>query len=508
VPKFLPDEHIFSWISRLAARYDMDAPALLQEVTRGEGISRGEISLALDKPSVEFALETLAKRSGADSQILRLMLPSDRAQPLVDAADQPEAAAWCRGWSGWCPDCARDDITERGEVFGRRAWYSRQYLVCERHQTLLTDHCPRCARQTVEPKPVGGRLRLVCRVCAAPIEGHPQREHLALDSLSVLHLGGTAREHLIAFQADLCRALAGADCNGPWRYGSSAAEFIGVVVDLCLAFVGPPLGNWRSKTLALSGMGVSEGAAGLAAAASVLSWLNGIDIGVYYTASFPVPGIFPLRLAELLRHMSYAERVWLHSRREGKDDRLWREWQRTGATFVPSGGITGEPMAAWSVMMLTSMRAKEFIRAQRSSRVRRSHRRTTPKSIVAGLIHTMGLELAGRDVPQPVTREHPVSGHAYTTMIEADVNALVQCTLRECGDEPVQAVLHRPCRYARLHPGENPPAGYEIVHYLQGRRRRTLLAALIRASLLDARSPQEERGLTLEPDEFYLRNLR
>lgn len=510
VPAPLPDEHLLSWTSRLAARYGMAAPELLAALTLHSGALRHPAPTELDEHSVKPFLGVLAKRSGVQLQALWRLLPANTEAASKRAADRPGEAAWYRGWVGWCPDCAREDISAHGEVFGRAAWYSRHYLICERHHKLLTDHCPRCMRQTVKPTATAGRLRLVCRSCAIPIDEHPKGEHLALDSLSVMAFDSISLERLITFQADLHRALTGAECQGPWRYGSSADDFIDAATDLCTAFAGPPLQE-RGSSRNLSGLSVSDGAAGFAAAASVLTWLNSVDIGVRYISNSPVLSLFPLRLHEFLKHLSYAERVWLRFRRRSRDDRLWRELSQTCAPFVPAGGFTGETMTARSVMLLTNLRGKEFIRNKQVPRSQQSCRNTAsrpPTSIVESLIRTFKQELAGPKMYGLTgKRESSTTPGRYAAMMEADISALIEHTRHQLGNEPIHAVLHRPAGRGPLHPSGCPPKGHEIIHYLQGRRRRTMHAALVRLSILDARAPPRPGGRTLDSDDAYLRGL-
>ncbi|MFC0387840.1 TniQ family protein [Muricoccus vinaceus] len=503
-------EHLLSWVDRLAARYGMTSSEFLAALSRKVGTTKSPIPDRLGEQTVEPFLKVLAERSGVELQMLCQMLPANQNGTLRGAAGRSKEVEWYRGWIGWCQACTREDVGACGEVFGRTAWYSRHHLICERHRRFLTDHCPQCIRQTVEPLPISGRLRLVCRSCAFPIDGLQEREHVALDSLSILYLGDATLEHLTAFQVDLDRALAGLDCCGPWQYGSSAADFIDAATDLCMAFAGPPL-QTAGDSRVLTGLSVSDGAAGFAAAASLLAWLNGVDIGVRYKSIHPALSLSPLRLEEFLKHLSYAERVWLRSRRIGRDDRLWRELSRTCAPFVPCGGFTGQRMTPWSVLLLSDLRGKEFIR---SRPLLRNHQRPpkgaprSPTAIVESLIGTLRQELASQNVPGfGGGRKRTITPGRYAAMVETDISALVQHTRRQLGDEPAHAVLHPPPGHSLLHPSGWPPEGHEFIHYLQGRRRRTMRAALVRLSLLVAREPSRGKVPALDPDEIYLRSI-
>ena len=510
VPDPLPGEHLLSWIGRLAARYGMAAREFLTAIAKQSHAVPCSAPTELDEFNVEPFLGELSRRSGIQLQVLQRSLPMVQNLAWKGLGSHPEQMAWYRGWVAWCPVCVQEDISARGEVFGRADWYSRHCVICLQHRRLLTDHCPRCMRQTVGPMPASGRLRLICRSCAIPVDSHRVAEHVALDSLSVLYLSSAACERLAEFQVDLTRAVSGVECYGPWRYGSSPAEFLDAAADLCMAFAGPPLTH-RQNSQPLYGLGVSDGAAGFAAAASVLASLNGVDIGVRYTSHSPILSSFPLRLGELLKHLSYAERVWLRLRRMKKHDRLWCELSCACAPFVPSGGFTGESMTPQSVLFLTNLRGKEFIKDKPTFSGRQRQCQMileSPHMMVEGLMFALGKELVSHDVPQ-FGRKRTVSltRRRSADAVERHVTALIAYTQSQIGDKLIHTVLHQPSMQRSLSPSGRFPEGHELIYYLQGRRRRSLCAALVRLSLLNAWQPSEINDPQLDADEVYLRSL-
>ena len=237
-PPPLPDETISSWLTRIAARYDLSADGLLQHLRPGER----------DVSGLRHTLNYQADRR-VEAAIAQAL---DRPARIVAMHRLPMAAANPRSWwqrrnPAWCPVCVAEDVAIRGEVHGRRDWELGCTLMCARHRCLLLAKCPLCCG-TVAWQPVKGRLRIWCRACRGYADSAVQPDRIPFWPYGTLaqqrsgravRLSRGAAALLLDLQADLRRAITGERPQGPWARSLGRTRLADVLSKLTFVMLGP-----------------------------------------------------------------------------------------------------------------------------------------------------------------------------------------------------------------------------------------------------------------------------
>lgn len=237
-PRSLPGEAIRSWVSRIAARYDLEPSELVAQLQDGDGVECSRL-WALDWQH-DAELETLLGRASRleEAQIRNL-------RPL--SGGWPDPAGWHRWVLAWCPACVRDDIGRYGETYERAAWRLGFYAVCPRHHAILVTACPGCSSYQARFGRWAGRQRLICDFCRAPVEAAgatataKQQPGEVAPSYDVV-LGTAA----FALQADLLRAAAGAPPTSPFWPAVPDGSCAPIVRNLAALLLRPRWHNPRS----------------------------------------------------------------------------------------------------------------------------------------------------------------------------------------------------------------------------------------------------------------------
>lgn len=232
VPRPHDDEALSSWIGRIAARYDLEADNLLTHVT---GWNRSTVGAAerLDyhkNAGLEVALAQATSVAPETISMLRI------------AGEDGSASSWHRTTVVWCPDCVRDDLSTRREVYGRAIWRLGCCVLCPQHQVLLEDACRRC---TFEGKCgfycSDGFHGLACRICTRPVgpvrgwQAEEQR-HEYIGAFGIC-ITPSLNRLVLALQRDLQAALGGAKLKRSWGFTRSAQALLSAILDLTLCLV-------------------------------------------------------------------------------------------------------------------------------------------------------------------------------------------------------------------------------------------------------------------------------
>jgi hypothetical protein len=466
VPDIKEDEHIWSWIDRLAARYGSTSVSFL-----GYLLPENWNSLCKSaSEQVAILLNCLAEWTGVDRTRLECIRFTTSG-----------GSTWCRGWTAWCAACVRDDVRSSGEIFGRQIWSAHYQIVCDIHLVPLTDRCPLCMQRTVKPTPVAGRLRLFCSSCSTLVDNRVASDS-GLSLLSLLVLSKASLKHLCCFQRDLRHALDNSGCQNVWSLGSDA-QFVEVVTDLSAAFIGPPLDGRPSDTAFSSVGGVADTIAGLAAAASVVAAMNGNDIDIRYVSAKPALELLPLGLDVFLQHIGYVERVWLIEQRRDLLDWLYHAMMQGDPIIIPNSIYTGvaiNPRGA--VRRLTTQGEKFAERRLDASKQTGLHHDTQ----LADEILQEAESIFMRKKSQP----NQPSGLKYSDRrkslkLDTLANSVVIKSKHAHAGEPLTSALSRALKIEQQGEiSQSHERHYgEIVEYLHGRTRRLILMALMRSRL-------------------------
>ena len=237
-PPLLPDEALSSWLARIAARYDLDAHALVRHLLPTQ-TDITDVVRCFDRRATAPLEAALAEATGEPASGMA-------AHRLAGMTTNPQAA-WPRVHPAWCPLCVVDDVAAFGEVHSRPAWGWGGVLLCARHQCLLTSACPQCW-QRAGYHPMHGRLRLWCWHCEAAVDtalapsqvafwphGNPQQRR----SCTAVSLSSKARPLLFRVQTDLIGMLAGASPRGPWARSLPVSRVFDVLRKLAFVMLGP-----------------------------------------------------------------------------------------------------------------------------------------------------------------------------------------------------------------------------------------------------------------------------
>ncbi|WP_245624572.1 hypothetical protein [Belnapia moabensis] len=320
-----------------------------------------------------------------------------------------------------------------------------------------------------------------------------------LDGLSLLTFGPGAFGQLRQFQLELTDALNGSMPQGPWSLGESPAEFVDTVTDLCASYVGPPVEN-VNRPVDLSRYNTRDVAGGLASAASVLALLDGTDIGIQYFSPLTALSGRPLGLADFLSHMSVAEMAWLRNRQHGKASVLsHRLHDFAGPVQYRISTLTGLPMGPSGWRM--------------ASAAMRGRYAQTKNSLQHNLKQCNGMEATPIQVAEELLNILELENTISHTRFGYSNKGDREDALRRCSSRLEESLTDlKTSTSGRLSSREEFDAlraklgeRLAIIHYLQGRKRRTILAALARVASLGANA-SETRALATN-DEAFVRNL-
>jgi hypothetical protein len=247
-PRPLPGEGVLSWVSRVAARYDLAGSELIAGLRGGDGVRSARMACLdwREDPELEALLARATRLDRARIGAMRL---------VSEASVNP--AVWRRRGLAWCPDCVRADVARHGETYGRAAWRLGCCVVCPLHRFFLVEVCTACGWGRCHLQARRSRQRLVCEVCARAIDALPQefaQEQVTGDRTGWCGLvwGPAPLELALAMQAALLAALAGATPALARRCGVSAGGFIALVSDLVHAVIGSA---WLDGNLAAAPAG-------------------------------------------------------------------------------------------------------------------------------------------------------------------------------------------------------------------------------------------------------------
>jgi hypothetical protein len=224
-------EAVSSWISRIGARYDIVADALVEHVLDRPSCAVGAASKLNYQaaPELEAALAKAARIAPAAISMLRI------------AGDDGSNSCWHRPGFAWCPNCIRADLAEYGELYERAIWRLGFCVVCPEHNVPLEDTCCRCSfEDRCHFYCADGLLGLACNTCGRPEGRAPRRTHEWWEDASTGAFGTCitpSLNRLIGMlQRDLQAAIAGARPNRSWGFLRSAKGLVMAVrhVTFCL----------------------------------------------------------------------------------------------------------------------------------------------------------------------------------------------------------------------------------------------------------------------------------
>lgn len=211
-------EAFSSWLSRLAARYDLRADHLACHAgypLRGAG--------ELDCYLLPQADRNLAVMTGLSRRSISAM-----------RCGMPQRRLWVRDHHVWCRECVRDALLEGDEPWERRSWRTGATVTCDRHRQLLEEVCPQCGKTGAGCLFVSekGRLRALCAVRGGKINlwGKPSAVQLPWG----LAVNRTTLRCLNALTTDLNRSLVGQPLRTQWRGVSSDRPLTTIVEELTL----------------------------------------------------------------------------------------------------------------------------------------------------------------------------------------------------------------------------------------------------------------------------------
>ncbi len=164
-PRPFPGEAPSSWLARVGARYNLSGDELLvalldQAEAEGEQNARARCLDARPWPEAERAVAAAT----------RMRLGTVAALRLGPGA-RDEAVFWLRtAVVPWCSACVAEIARRHGEFHLRTEWMSGACSICTRHRRPLRARCPVCRDEAVQPRALGGRLRLWCGQCGGCTE--------------------------------------------------------------------------------------------------------------------------------------------------------------------------------------------------------------------------------------------------------------------------------------------------------------------------------------------------
>jgi len=234
-PRPLPGEAVLSWVRRIAARYELDAPGLIAAISpAGMTVHPSRIA-ALDRTGEGGLDQILAVATRLDGERIGTM------RPVAEGTLQPGLLYRLR--PAWCNVCLHEDAAQYGEVYERAIWRLGWCVICPVHQRPLLELCPYCVLGQCCLQPVTGRQRLVCDLCREPVDvQRPSRRPLLPDTVHLSRGGPTSPEvaaATLALQTALLAAVAGCAPAGPLGFGLDAATFLETVHRLAMPLALP-----------------------------------------------------------------------------------------------------------------------------------------------------------------------------------------------------------------------------------------------------------------------------
>ncbi len=228
-PRPLPGEAVLSWVRRVAARYELDAPGLIAAISpAGMTVHPSRIA-ALDRTGEGGLDQVLAAATRLDGERIGTM------RPVAEGTLQP--ALLYRLRPAWCSVCLHEDVARYGEVHERAIWRLGWCVICPVHRRPLLELCPCCVLGQCCLQPVAGRQRLVCDLCREPVDvQRPSRRPLLPDTVHLGQNGPMSPEMaaaILALQTAQLAAAAGWAPAGPLGFGLDADTFLEAVH--CLA---------------------------------------------------------------------------------------------------------------------------------------------------------------------------------------------------------------------------------------------------------------------------------
>jgi len=253
-PRPLPGEAVLSWVRRIAARYELDAPGLVAAISpHGMTMHPSRIA-ALDQTGEGGLDQVLAAATRLNGERIGTM------RPVAEGTLQP--ALLYRLRPAWCTVCLHEDVAQYGEVYERAIWRLGWCVICPVHRRPLLELCPYCVLGQCCLQPVAGRQRLVCDLCREPVDvQRPSRRPLLPDTVHLSHGGPTSPEAaaaILALQTALLAAAAGWAPAGPLGFGLDAATFLEAVHRLAMPLALPLWSEGRGADALVQDLRVSN----------------------------------------------------------------------------------------------------------------------------------------------------------------------------------------------------------------------------------------------------------
>jgi TniQ len=245
-PRPLPDEAVLSWVRRVAARYDLDAPGLVARISpRGLTVHPSRVP-ALDwtgEVGLDLLLAAATRLDAGRIGVMRGLLGRPGRAGLRHSA-----------FPAWCGACVRDDVARHGEAYERAIWRLGWCVACPVHDCVLNEDCPSCLMRTCHFGHVAGRQRLVCDFCRGPMDALPSSRLGSFWMRPGLGYAGPPRPKpdasVMALQVALLTAIEGTGPAGPLGFGLEADVFLSVVHGLAVPLAWP-LASEEAMTAAL-----------------------------------------------------------------------------------------------------------------------------------------------------------------------------------------------------------------------------------------------------------------
>ena len=295
-PPPLDDELLSSWLTRLATGYEMEPDTFCQHVL---DLPQQSLS-SIDTDPPAGLLATLADHTGWSISRVEATTLRRYEGILFETLDQPDTQTTSSGLPRFHPDWRRGDevireprkgqhltpwllprepvaavpfcprcLSDGPVIYPRTAWHLALSVVCRRHEGVLWDHCPACAKPVwrcwVNGTPPGWE-RCWCGVALAqaPTVRAPEsvlwladRFHEALTTGRVLFDGlssMSARCYFVTVRAFVecirLRRVGQSWAESCWRH--QGIDPVGMCHQLATPFEGQPL-PWRLRILDLVG---------------------------------------------------------------------------------------------------------------------------------------------------------------------------------------------------------------------------------------------------------------
>ncbi|MGD7070820.1 TniQ family protein [Acetobacter oryzifermentans] len=211
-------EAFSSWLSRLAARYDLHADHLALHAGYPLRGARELDCYLLPQADCALALMT-----GLSQRSIRTM-----------RCGMPQRRLWVRDHHVWCRECVREALLEGDEPWERRSWRTGATVICSRHRRVLEEACPRCNKigkgcLFLSDK---GRVQPLCAVKGDKINlwGDALGDQLPWG----LTIDRTISRCVNALSIDLCRSLVGQTLRAQWRGVSRERRLTTIIEELTL----------------------------------------------------------------------------------------------------------------------------------------------------------------------------------------------------------------------------------------------------------------------------------